>query len=268
MKTFVIGDVHGRSDQLKRLVAMLPRDPVTDSLVLVGDLVDRCEDAPGTVEEAMRLRQNAKPNEAPVVVLRGNHEQMLLDFIDHGATLWLHPAVGGLCTFEQYTGHELRLDSAEDLEAARREIAAAVPPAHLEFMRGLPLYHEDEFAIYVHAGLEADKHPRDTSPHVLMWTRDAEFFKHYTGKPCVFGHTPTPLLPLRGRLGKHGLYVSHDAVGIDTGYASNCALTCLELPDFRIYQTFADGSDATHHITSSVPQHFRPEETTRRRAWF
>ena len=56
MKTFVIGDVHGRREQLHRLVGMLPRDPDQDTLVLLGDLVDRGEDVPGTVEEAMRLR--------------------------------------------------------------------------------------------------------------------------------------------------------------------------------------------------------------------
>jgi len=141
-----------------------------------------------------------------------------------------------------------------DFAAARQAIAQSVPPEHLEFMRGLPLYHEDEFALYVHAGVENGKHPRDSSPHALLWTRDTEFYKNYHGKPCVFGHTPTPFLPLRGRLGRHGIYVHNSAIGIDTGYNIHSPLSCLSLPDFTLYQSFADGHTATHHITRMIPE--------------
>ncbi|MGH9900939.1 MAG: metallophosphoesterase [Pyrinomonadaceae bacterium] len=256
MSTFVIGDVHGRREQLRRLVEMLPRDPGTDALVLLGDLIDRGEDVPGVVEEVISLQRaaSAPGAGAPVIVLRGNHEQMMLDFLDGGATLWLHSAVGSHRTFEQYVGHELYVLTEEDFDGARGELARAVPASHVEFFRGMPLYHEDEYAIYVHAGLAEGKHPRDTAPHHLLWTRDAEFFKYYYGKPCVFGHTPAPLLPLLGRLGRHGIYIAHSAIGIDTGYTPPCPLTCLQLPEFVLYQTYADGRDATHHITSFIPE--------------
>ncbi len=72
---------------------------------------------------------------------------------------------------------------------------------HLDFFHALPYYHEDDYAIYVHAGLDRDKHPSETAPQALLWMRDMEFYKNYRGKPCIFGHTPTPLLPLRGRVG-------------------------------------------------------------------
>ncbi|HVF50519.1 MAG TPA: metallophosphoesterase [Pyrinomonadaceae bacterium] len=257
MSTFVIGDVHGRREQLRRLVEMLPRDPSTDPLVLLGDLIDRCEDVPGTVKDAIALHASATEGGAPVIVLRGNHEQMLLDFIDEGKTIWLHAAVGSHQTFEQYTGRELWAETEQEIEAARHEIAAAVPAHHIEFFRSLPLYHEDEYAIYVHAGVEPDKHPRDSTPHQLLWSRSPEFFKHYHGKPCVFGHTPTPLLPLLGRIGRHGIYISHSAIGIDTGYIETSPLSCLQLPDFMLYQTFADGRTATHHITTFIPEPLR-----------
>jgi len=80
-----------------------------------------------------------------------------------------------------------------------------------------------------------------------------EFYKNYRGKPCIFGHTPTPLLPLRGRVGRHGIYISHSAIGIDTGYNIQSPLSCLSLPDFSLYQAFADGHEETHHITSFIP---------------
>src|SRR5918999_1425667 len=110
MSTFVIGDVHGRRVQLQKLIGMLPFDAARgDTLVLLGDLVDRGEDVPGTVADVIALRRSL-PFER-MVILRGNHEQMLLDFVDEGERLWLHPAVGGDCTFEQYTGRGL--DDAE-----------------------------------------------------------------------------------------------------------------------------------------------------------
>ncbi len=258
MSTFVIGDVHGRREQLCRLIGMLPRDPARDKLVLLGDLIDRGDDVPGVVREVLALTRD--PAAGHVVVLRGNHEQMLLDFMDTGAPLWLHPAVGGDDTFEQYAGFALTDHLRADGEKAQRKMKESIPAEHVEFFRALPLYHEDDYAIYVHAGLDGEKHPRDTEARLLLWTRDSYFYKHYYGKPCVFGHTPTPLLPLLGRLGRHGIYVAHSAIGIDTGYSDASPLTCLRLPEFTLYQTYADGRADRHQFTSFIPEHLRARQ--------
>ncbi|MCA1594071.1 MAG: metallophosphoesterase [Acidobacteria bacterium] len=255
MSTYVIGDVHGRRTQLRQLIRMLPRDTARDTLVLLGDLIDRGEDVPGVVSDVLELQHDGQHGN--VIVLRGNHEQMLLDFLDDGALLWLHPAVGSASTFGQYANRELTDYLRENFITAHREIALALPVEHLEFIRRLPLFHEDEFALYVHAGLDGDKHPCETDAKHLLWTRDPDFYKHYHGKPCVFGHTPTPLLPLLGRLGRHGIYIAHSAIGIDTGYGPTSPLTCLQLPELRLYQTFPDGHTATHHIQNFIPERFR-----------
>lgn len=254
MKTFVIGDIHGRRAQLQMLLEMLERDSQQDTLVFLGDLIDRGMDAPGVVADVLEMQRE---NPERVICLRGNHEQMLLDCIDEGASIWFSPATGGAHSFEQYTGRALRLEKEDDFEEARREIAERVPAEHLEFFRTMPFFYEDDYAIYVHAGLDHGKHPRETSEHFLLWARDKDFYTNYTGKPCVFGHTPTPFLPLRGRLGRHGIYVFHSAIGIDTGYNQNSPLSCLELPEFKLYQSFADGHTATHHITTLIPEPIR-----------
>jgi serine/threonine protein phosphatase 1 len=250
MKTFVVGDVHGRCAQLRGLLEMIPRDESADRLVFLGDLIDRGPDAPGCVDLVMQLRRD---NPERVICLRGNHEQMLLDFIEGTGNLWITPVTGGERTFEQYVRKHLKVEKEQDLDEARHEIELGIPPEQLEFFHSLPYYHEDGFAIYVHAGLDLEKHPRDTPPQALLWMRDMEFYKNYRGKPCIFGHTPTPLLPLLGRLGRHGIYISHSAIGIDTGYNIQSPLSCLSLPDFALYQTYADGSTETHHITSFIP---------------
>src|SRR6266436_367957 len=251
MKTFVIGDIHGRCAQLHGLLDMLPRDPFTDTLVFLGDLIDRGPDVPGCVELVLNLCQE---NPEKVICLRGNHEQMLLDFIDQASLIWMATATGSDQTFRQYTETPVRLRTEADFDSARELITMKIPADQIDFLRQLPLYHEDDHALYVHAGLEDGKHPRESSPQALLWTRDEDFYKNYHGKPCVFGHTPTPLLPWLGRIGRHGIYVSHSAIGIDTGYNLQSPLSCLSLPDFSLYQAFADGDTATHHITAFIPE--------------
>jgi serine/threonine protein phosphatase 1 len=248
MRTFVVGDIHGRCAQLLNLLDMLPRDPETDKLVFLGDLIDRGADAPGCVSHIMQM---CRENPQRVICLRGNHEQMLIDFVEGRSNIWLTPVTGGERTFEQYTGQSLRV------EQMRLKFEQSLPAEHLSFMQDLPYYHEDEFAIYVHAGLDEGKHPRESSTTSLLWMRDMDFYKNYRGKPCVFGHTPTPLLPLRGRLGRHGIYISHSAVGLDTGYNHQSPLSCLSLPDFNLYQSFADGREETYQITSFIPDTLR-----------
>jgi serine/threonine protein phosphatase 1 len=250
MKTFVVGDIHGRCAQLQILLGMMPRDEKVDMLVFLGDLIDRGPDAPGCVSHVLQMQKN---NPERVVCLRGNHEQMLLDFIEGTSNIWITPVTGGERTFEQYTGQPVIANSEEDLERLRRLVETKVPSEHLEFMRQTPFFFEDDFAIYVHAGLEKGKHPKDASPQSLIWMRDMDFYKNYSGKLCLFGHTPTPFLPLRGRLGRHGIYISKSAIGLDTGYNHASPLSALSLPDFTLYQAFADGREESHHITSFIP---------------
>jgi len=233
------------------LLDLMPRDGSQDKLIFLGDLIDRGPDVPGCVE---LVRELCSREPERVICLRGNHEQMLLDFLDDENLIWLESATGGDRTFEQYTATPLRLRVEADFNYARDLLAQKIPDAQIEFLRQLPLYHEDDFALYVHAGLESGKHPSESSPHSLLWTRDMDFYKSYHGKPCVFGHTPTAFLPLRGRLGRHGIYVFHSAIGIDTGYNLQSPLSCLSLPDFTLYQAFADGHTATHRITKLIPE--------------
>ena len=57
-----------------------------------------------------------------MVCLRGNHEEMLMDFLEGTSNIWLTPVTGGEKTFEQYTGRPVRVDSEKDLEDLRHEL--------------------------------------------------------------------------------------------------------------------------------------------------
>src|SRR4051794_15050740 len=123
MKTFVVGDVHGRCAQLLGVIDMLPRNPGEDTLVFLGDLIDRGADAPGCVEQVFNM---CRENPERVICLRGNHEQMLIDFIDGAQNIWLTPVTGGERTFEQYTGQQVKVDSEQDLEEMRAAIEQSI----------------------------------------------------------------------------------------------------------------------------------------------
>ena len=77
-KLFVIGDVHGQITMLRRLLEHW--NPGKEKLLFVGDLVDRGEDSKATLELIYRLK-----NEENAIVLKGNHDEMLENFLMHPA---------------------------------------------------------------------------------------------------------------------------------------------------------------------------------------
>jgi Calcineurin-like phosphoesterase len=240
MATYVIGDVHGRPNLLDQLIKNVPWDVERDKIVFLGDLIDRGYDARGIIERVMKLAR-ANPN---VVVLRGNHEQMMLDCLDFGDLQWLIPENGGLATIEAYG---LKLSELQDISDIH------IPEEHLEFVRSLPIYHEDEQAIYVHAGLVPGEHPSETDPDVLIWARDFDFFRSYEGKLCFFGHTPTQYLPRDGRQRRFGIYIQGNCVGLDTSGDPESPLSCLEVETFTLYQAHPSGVTQVERLKSRKP---------------
>ncbi|HKY05699.1 MAG TPA: metallophosphoesterase family protein [Blastocatellia bacterium] len=244
MATYVIGDVHGRPKLIEQLLRDVPWNYKEDKIVFLGDLIDRGEDAPGVMDLVMGLVE-ANPN---VIVLRGNHEQMLLDCLDYGDLQWLIPENGGLATL---AGYGLDLSQLQDV------CEISIPEEHIEFLRSLPYYHEDEQAIYVHAGLIPGEHPSETDPDVLLWTRDPDFHRGYNGKLCFFGHTPTHYLPKEGRQRRFGIYVHGNCVGIDTSGEKESPLSCIQVENFILYQAYPTGITEVERLKSLRPSRSR-----------
>ena len=240
MATYVIGDIHGRPRLVEQLIKNVPWNLSSDKIVFLGDLIDRGGDAPGVVDIVMGLAES-NPN---VVVLRGNHEQMLLDCLDYGDLQWLIPENGGLATLSAYG---FQLEDLKDVSDIK------IPEKHVTFFRSLPFYHEDEQAIYVHAGLIPGEPPSETDPDVLVWTRDLDFFKGYGGKLCFFGHTPTQYLPRDGRNRKFGVYIHGSCVGIDTSGENESPLSCIQVETFTLYQAHPSGNTQVERLRERKP---------------
>jgi serine/threonine protein phosphatase 1 len=228
MRTIVVGDIHGKLSLLNRLIEETGYKPGADRLVLIGDLVDRGENARGVVARAIELRK-----EAPdlVTVLKGNHEEMMLDSLVEGDTcaaeVWYYN--GGIETLQSYRGEDGVL---------------TIPPEHIDFLSNLPTWHEDEHAIYVHAGLVEAKdgtfvHPQETPDDPeLLWARNRRFFNEYSGKTVVFGHTITGLV--FGERQK--VYLRDNLIGIDTGAYLTGTLSAIELPSRQLFSVFEEAA--------------------------
>lgn len=240
MATYVIGDIHGRPNLLDQLINNVPWDVKRDKIVFLGDLIDRGPDAPGVIDRIMALAAS-NPN---VVVLRGNHEQMMLDCLEYGDLQWLIPENGGLATLEGYGFNLSQLHDVSDIR---------IPDRHIEFISSLPFYHEDEQAIYVHAGLVPGEHPSETDPDVLVWARDFDFYKGYDGKLCFFGHTPTQYLPRDGRSRRFGIYIHGSCVGIDTSGEPDSPLSCIQVETFTLYQAHPSGITQVERLRARKP---------------
>lgn len=247
-RTFAIGDVHGDLAALDRLLDQL-RLGLDDTLVFLGDYIDRGPHSAGVVA---RVQELAASRPDRTVLLRGNHEDAWIESWEQPNAGFLLPRSNGcLEAFRSFTGSPA-IGSGEDPSAEEFmrmvDVRSWLPESMVEWMRSLPLWYEDEHAIYVHAGLEGEgttwKHPRESVPKALLWMREPDFYTGYSGKQLVFGHTLTKELPtdhlgrIRKLFGDPGdVWVRGDLIGIDTGAGKGGFLSAVELPRRKVYES-------------------------------
>lgn len=243
-RTFAIGDIHGELDDLRALFARMPDVGRDDTVVFMGDYVDRGPYSRQVVEVVRGLDRDRG---CKVVCLRGNHEDAWLKVIDEGwAGFVLPPGNGCAATMCSYTGDDPSVPRTMAQNHALLT-GAFFPDEVVAWFRELPLWYEDEHAIYVHAGIAPDAlgqypHPRDAEkPTTLLWTRTEKFFREYRGKRVVVGHTHTMDLP--AELSTYtvddptDLWAGPAVVAVDTGCGRGGFLTAVELPSMTVYES-------------------------------
>jgi serine/threonine protein phosphatase 1 len=245
-RTFAIGDIHGDAEALYRLLACFPELGPEDTIVFVGDYVDRGPKSKDVIDYLRKLPSETK---AQVVILRGNHEDAWLRVIDQGWPEFILPAGNGcLSTLRSYQGlpapEEGELMGPDDVPLLVK--GSFFPDDVVAWMRALPHFYENDHAIFVHAGLTRVGgqflHPSEAkNPTALLWCRDDAFFRLYRGKLVVFGHTSTELLP--PELSSYtpedptDIWAGPCTIGLDTGCGKGGWLTGLELPSLRVYES-------------------------------
>ena len=212
-RTFVVGDLHGCAAELARLLDRL--DPVpADTLVFLGDYIDRGPDSKGVIERLIRLA-----SEGPqCVFLKGNHEDMFLAYLGqsgmYGNAFLFN---GGAATLRSY--------GLEDTPP--EALADALPPAHIDFLSALRLTYACGEFLCVHAGVAPTRPIEAQRPEDLIWIRDT-FILHPHPFPytVLFGHTPQPEV----------LFDLPYKIGLDTGLVYWNKLSCVELAEKRLFQ--------------------------------
>jgi serine/threonine protein phosphatase 1 len=216
---YAIGDVHGCLAELKRLEQLIYADaaaPAGDKwIVMLGDYVDRGPDSAGVLDHLL----SPVPPGYRRICLAGNHETMLLAFLEAplAGSDWLR--FGGIQTLQSYAVDEQSgYFDAPTLEQRRQILESHVPRRHVEFMRGLPLYLRVGNTVFVHAGLRHGVPLEQQSERDLLWLRPGDDAPFEAGTVVVHGHTPTATPTL-----------SPWRIGIDTGAAMTGILTAVRL---------------------------------------
>ena len=187
---YAVGDVHGCVEQLLALEARIAEDSLDIEgekwLVTLGDHIDR---GPHSAEVIAHVAGPA-PAGFRRFSLFGNHEAMMLDFLQNPAAhaYWLDE--GGTETLASY-GIDLDYPPLRSQEPTRQLLADRLPPDHVRFMQDLPIYLSLPGWLFVHAGIRPGVPLAGQTDDDLIWIRAPFLTSQLTGGlRVVHGHTP------------------------------------------------------------------------------
>jgi serine/threonine protein phosphatase 1 len=206
-----IGDIHGCITAFRTLIDLVGPES-DDTVITLGDYVDRGPDSNAVLEMVMRLGQRSRH-----IPLRGNHEIMMLDAREKGS--WYGPWL-------QYGGEETLRSYSPSLDA---ELSFDhVPQAHIDFLQNdLQSHYESDTHFFVHANAAAGI-PISSQPDAARyWQKYKDPAPHCSGKIMVCGHTAQ----LDGMPRSNG-----HSICIDTFVYGNGWLSCLDVESGFVYQ--------------------------------
>ena len=191
---YAVGDVHGQYHLLEDLLSRIQADVESHDhdkriLVFVGDYVDRGPSSRLVVE-----RVAAGLPAFETIALKGNHEQVLLDFIADPELWEVYRRLGGIETLISYgVDRDLLVGSNVAAGTIHQAFLALFPPQHHAFLRSLHLSYDCGDYHFVHAGVRPGT-PLDRQTEAdQLWIRD-QFLTAgdvFDGRIVVHGHTPT-----------------------------------------------------------------------------
>jgi serine/threonine protein phosphatase 1 len=242
-RVYAIGDIHGRSDLFKALIAAIEADdaaaaPARTTVVLLGDLVDRGADSAGVIAAARAWAARRR-----IRYLLGNHEELFIAALRDEESLRSFLRIGGRETVLSYPIDRASFARA-DLAGAQELIRRAVPDEDIAFLSKA----EDAIMIgdylFVHAGIRPGIAMADQSSADLRWIRGEFTNSQADHAQCVVhGHTITEEIEVR-----------HNRIGIDTGAFYTGRLTALRLEGTeRVILQTVESDAGTVVETRSIP---------------
>ena len=233
MRTLVIGDIHGGHRALIQLLERLEPRP-DDVLLFLGDYVDGWSESYEVIEELIAFQhKRARLKQAAPIFLRGNHDELVLDFLVKGQEneQWLHH--GGTSTIKSYSGRS-------EADVAR----------HIAFLTDeLEDFYELDGNGFFHAGFHNLNGPHyEYYKNLPYWDRslwemalcmdpdltedDPRYPKRLTlYKEIFIGHTPTTRLDSTQPIHAANVW------NVDTGAAFTGPLTALCVETKEVWQS-------------------------------
>ena len=220
-RVYAIGDIHGQLELLRRLREMISDDAEVNRrernvIVYLGDYIDRGPDSRGVID----LFLNEPLTGFEEVHLKGNHEDIMLQFLDNPGVGESWYLTGGDATLISYgVERTARTAGQSQFIAICDQLMRKLPVEHLAFLRSLAMYHVEGDYLFVHAGIRPGRPIESQERQDLMWIRD-EFLSSDADHGCcvVHGHSIRPEPDMR-----------QNRIGIDTGAFYSGRLTGLVL---------------------------------------
>ncbi|MCM3079243.1 MULTISPECIES: metallophosphoesterase family protein [Brevibacillus] len=247
MTTYFVSDIHGQYPTFQQALQNTSFSLQNgDALYVIGDMVDRGPKSKEVLFHLLEMRQ-VYPDQ--VFLIKGNHEQMLQDWLQGQGNpeLYLRYNGGDATIRSLLDDHPLRraflgrMPTPEEQDQARQVILSRYPQL-LPALASLPLFMElpadprtnSPPVLLVHAGIRPHVPLSAQRPEDLLWIRQP-FYEHYDGSlPVIFGHTPVDRLP--DYSGK-GPWKRNNIIGIDGGAGYQRGVLLLQWPTLEYWYT-------------------------------
>ncbi len=231
--TYVVGDIHGRADLLELMLELIDAHiggtaAENPKLVFVGDYIDLGPDSAVVLARMQELQEGFPDN---VICLMGNHERMMLDFLDDPATRgprWLR--AGAAETLQSFGVATADLEDGAEFDAfpaAANSLRRRMPKGCLKWLENLPLIWSSGNVWVTHAGADPGRDMEDQTARVMLWGHpEFDSAPRGDGTWVVHGHTELDApLAADGR-------ISTDTGAWRTGRLTACAIRTDGRHDF------------------------------------
>lgn len=212
-RQIAIGDIHGCALALELLLEAIEPSG-DDTIIALGDYVDRGPDSKGVVDRLIELRASCE-----VIALQGNHEEMMLDVVSGKKPHFQWLQYGGVQTLDSY-------GFIGDLDI--------IPDEHRTFFDSMVDFYESDDHLFFHANYDAEKPAGEQEVYDLRWRKLTESAPppHFTGKRAIVGHTHDPT----GEILDLGHIVCLDTYCYGGGW-----LTAFDTQSGKVWQASMDG---------------------------
>jgi len=231
--------VHGNHKGLQQVFQECKFDYDKDYLIILGDVVDgwpgcnpkRC------VTRLLKVKSR--------ILIRGNHDQWFMDFMDTCRIAWEWYSQGGKETLYSYGYREFGINPFNP-KVPRVRTQTPIPQSHEKFFSDSVMYHIDnQGRVFVHGGFIPGTRMDKQLPYDLLWDRflieDAREGRIKGFKHVFVGHTSTQTFGRYPEI-KDCLYpvTFNNLTVMDTGAGSAGKVSIMDIDTREVWQSSKD----------------------------